>query len=94
MDSPDSLFMAKNDEKAARYYAECDAEHRRNGFTGPSGYCPALIAEDLRRQAEYALLLAASDLLGAEFTECYGDSRKKAVDLLLGACLADHRKAA
>jgi hypothetical protein len=84
---PDKLYLSDQGDLCAEYYAECDREHRKHGFDGPQGHCPALRAEELQRQAEYALLLAASDLFGADLHETYGDQRRKALDLLLGACL-------
>lgn len=93
---PDDLYLS--DLESPEYLdfsKQCDVEHRKHGFNGPQGHCPALIAEDLQRQAEYALLLVGGELFGVNFTEVYGERRKKALDLLLGACLkSDERKAA
>lgn len=49
------------DEAAARYFADCDAAYRDAGWTDlEPGYCPALIAEELQRHAERALIDAAT----------------------------------
>ena len=69
-------------------------EHRKHGFTGPQGHCPALEAEELQRRAERALLESGSELFGTDIGETYGDLRKRALNLLLSACLANQRKAA
>lgn len=48
------------DEASARYFADLDAAYREAGWTDlEPGYCPALIAEDLQRQAERALIESA-----------------------------------
>lgn len=69
------------------FLEDCDHAHRKHGFTGPAGHCPALVAEELQRKAEYALLLAASDLFGVELQNTYGETRANALDLLIGATI-------
>ena len=74
---------------------ECHAAHRAHGFKGPHGHCPALVAEDLQRTAEHALISAGRELLGIEDAPLYGENRAKMLDLLMGACLKrDERRAA
>lgn len=87
---PDDLYRALDDQEAEcqEFYAACDAEHRRHGFTGPTGHCPALTAEHDVIIAERALLDALSALMGADFSYVYGENREKALDLALGACLS------
>jgi len=89
------LYMT--DLQGADYLAflhECDVEHRKHGYKGKPGHCPALEAEELQRIAEHALLKAGSDLFGVDFCDVYGDNRKKALDLLIGATLKAYRRAA
>jgi hypothetical protein len=95
---PERLYMT--DLEGAdykRFLKECDKEHRAHGFPGPKGHCPALVAEDLQRKAEHALLLAGGELFGVDFTVTHGETRQKAIDLLLGATLkawSEKRRAA
>ena len=81
---PRDLFMSADD--ATEFYAACDVAHRENGFTGESGYCPALIAESMLIDAQNALIKSGAALLGID-GDIYGEHRKKMLDLLLGACL-------
>ena len=68
-----------------RYLAECDKANRAHGWTGETGYCPALVAETFQMDAERALLESASKMFGVDFTTAHGDMRAKALDLLIGA---------
>lgn len=80
------LYMT--DLKSPQYLEfqeQCDAENRKHGFDGPKGHCPALIADGLRRDAEYALLKSGGEFLGVDLTMVFGEKRDKALDLLLGA---------
>lgn len=84
------------DAEATGYYADLDKAHRANGFTGPDGHCPALIADAMRIDAENALIASGCEMLGLKDANLYGAHRRQMLDLLLGACLKrdDERKAA
>jgi hypothetical protein len=75
-----------DDPRLPDFYAACDREHRKHGFTGPDGHCPALRAENLLMQAEQALIKLAEPLFGID--DVYGDNRTKYLELLIGACFA------
>ncbi len=84
------LFMCPDEEKCAAYYAECNAADVAHGWTGPEGHCPALIAEGLVLKAHQALIAKADDLFGVDFSgSCYGENRRKLIELLMGACVAE-----
>ena len=68
-------------------YADIDAAHRARGFTGPANHCPALIAENIHREAVNHLIDASSVLFGWTSADLHGDDRRKATDLLVGACV-------
>jgi hypothetical protein len=55
-----------------------------------------LVAEEIQRKAEAALLKVGGEFIGQDFTNLFGDLRKRALELLMGACLqaAKERKAA
>lgn len=83
----DAWHMTEHDAEA--YYARLDAIYAGMGYDLPGpGYCPALIAEDLQTQAEWALIAAA----GEHFPECTNDrllclgseKRREYLDLLIG----------
>lgn len=79
------LYLAP-DSQTTPFYRECDKEHRKHGFTGPEGHCPALTAEHLQIIAENNLLdygLAGLEL-GFDRSALWGEKRKKMLDLLLG----------
>lgn len=84
---PKWLYLSEDDDLCADYFKQCDALHREHGFTGPEGHCPALIAENLLMAAQRELLNLASPLFGVDFANTFGDTRKKALDLLIGAAL-------
>lgn len=83
----DQLYLCDQKEHLAYYYAECNAAHRAHGWTGPEGYCPALVAEHEAVKAKNALLEAAGELMGCDFICCKTEHRNRALDLFLGACL-------
>lgn len=88
----DHLYLSTDEARVVEFFAECDAAHRANGFTGPVGHCPALVAENLQSQTERAFLKLAGEFFGAAFEDTYGDNRKKALDLMLGAALKAGKK--
>ena len=61
----DQLYNCEDDELCAKFYAELDAAHRAHGFEGDDGFCPALIAEGLKRTAERELILSLGAFCGA-----------------------------
>lgn len=83
----EDIYLTDEEEKAATYHTECARAHREHGFTGPTGYCPALIAEDLQREAEYELLKSGSEVVGLDHVPCNIDDRKKFLKILIGLCL-------
>lgn len=72
----------------------CDDEHRKHGFTGKPGYCPALMAEDMLIKAQNVLLESGCALLGLRDIPFAPAHRKQMLDLLIGACFAKDRMAA
>lgn len=87
---PEQLYLCLDKEQLAHYYNACDTAHREHGFTGPYGHCPALVAEHLVTQAEWALLDAGCALLGLS-EHPHMHNRQKLIDLLLRACLQNSR---
>ncbi|NNM59191.1 MAG: hypothetical protein HKM04_05190 [Legionellales bacterium] len=47
----------------SQYYAECDQAHRRHGFEGEEGCCPALIAEKKASRARGHIFSVSASLL-------------------------------
>lgn len=71
-----------------QFCADCDAAHRAHGFDGEPGYCPALIADDVRRKAESALIDAGCKLM--DIDHIYNmKHRADMLKLLMGACLIE-----
>ena len=85
--SPRDLYLCDDEAGLARFYECCDQEHRKHGFNGPHGHCPALVAENLLMEAERYLLEAGSKFFGVDFTMIFGEQRKQATDLLMGATI-------
>lgn len=83
-----------DDDSSERYFAKLNAIHLANGFArAADGYCPALCAESLQTEAEWALILAAEEF----FPDCTNDrllcgtkeqggleTRQKYLDLMIG----------
>ena len=80
-------YLSDDEEGMALFFAEADELHRKHGFTGPKGHCPALRAEELQRIAERALLAPAAELFGVTESAFQLDNRKEFLNLVLGACL-------
>jgi hypothetical protein len=75
-------------DKLRSYYAACDAAHRDHGYTGlPEGQSPTLRAEQLHREAEWALMDSAGPLFGLTDHPHLPEHRKRYLDLLIGSCL-------
>lgn len=81
---PKNLYLCGDDALCAKFYAECDIEHRKHGFNLPDGHCPALAAQYELVKAEQALLKFGGEAFGAPFEESHTDNRAKALKLLLG----------
>lgn len=74
--------------KLRAYYAACDDAHREHGYTDlPAGHSPTLIAEDLHRQAEWALMDSAGPLFGLTEHPHMPKERKRYLELLIGSCI-------
>lgn len=80
--SADLYLTEENDPAVTEFYAACDAAHRAHGFTGPAGYCPALVAERLVVEAEWALMDAADPLFHIGHPS--GADRKKYLEYFAG----------
>lgn len=93
INDPEHLYLCKDEELCKDFYEACDKAHREHGFTGKHGHCPALMAEHLQIIAENALLDAGCKLMGIE-SGLYGENREKMLEILLGACMVEHKKAA
>lgn len=75
-----------------QFMEECDKEHRKHGFTGKPGYCPALIAESLQIDAENLLLDdgLAKLQLGFDKSVLWGEKRARMLDLLIGLAIREN----
>lgn len=84
--TPRDLYLVANDDPELKaFYMDCDDEHRRHGFDGPPGHCPALRAEHLHNIAERCLIDLTAPKFGIDPLLLWGDSRKKFLDLMIGA---------
>lgn len=79
----DDLYLEEDEAKVEAFHAACDKAHRANGFTGPAGHCPALVAEESARQAENALLASFAAFCGVDTLWHSLEERKRALDLAL-----------
>jgi len=95
IDKPEDLYMVDDldDPLVRAFYADCDDAHRAHGFTGPAGHCPALRAENMVITVERELLKLGSSMFGVSLEDVYGETRKKALDLLIGAAFASEKEA-
>ena len=85
------LWLSKDDEQAAKFYAACDAAHAAHGWELPGpGYCPALMAENEVIEAENELLKAAAEHFGLPFDGMNGslELRAQALDLFTSIPMA------
>lgn len=90
---PKDLYLTDLDDPlVAAFYADCDAAHKAHGYDLPTGHCPALRAERLLMTAEQCLLELATDLFGVNLADhCFGETRRQALDLLIGASVKTGR---
>jgi len=68
---PKRTWMCRDDEVLHRYYAEVDKRLRAAGLKPDemeADYCPALVAEDKQRKAEWAIFDTASTMLEMELS--------------------------
>lgn len=81
------------DDVAQKYYKRLNAIHLADGFEDAArGYCPALVAERLQTEAEWALFEAVEPLTGVNNNAILCgtkkmtglEARKKYLDLLIG----------
>jgi len=81
---PEKLHLTTDD--CTPYYAELHERYVAMGYDDlpEVGYCPLLIAEHLKIDAENELLDAGCEMLGIESGRVYGKNRKKMLDLLIG----------
>ena len=85
--NPEQLYLYTNEPLTTAYYAACDKAHRKHGFTGPEGECPALIAQELYRQAARILIEEACPLFGLAPEQLYFENREKFLHLIVEVCL-------
>ena len=91
---PKNLYRCNDEGYCTAFFKACDEAHRKHGFKGADGHCPALEAEHLQIIAEGHLLKAGGELMGFDPMMIWGENRRKMLDLLIGACLKSDRKAA
>lgn len=93
----DLYLSAANDETLGRFYQACHEAHQAHGFAADvrdqPGRCPALVAENLLRLAQAALIDLAAPIFGVSSGALYGEAREKYLALLLGACSIEIKKA-
>ena len=87
---PENLFLCDDRETLTAFYAACDAAHKQAGYNLKPGFCPILVAQNLHRKAEYALLEYMDSKLGTEFKDCWGpngEHKKKILDIMMSMAL-------
>ena len=94
---PKDLYLAADDEDEhlETYYQELHEAHLAHEFAsiirdrGPGFWCPALIADSEKIEAERHLLEVTGEFFQAPVIDVYGDDRKRLIDLILGLALKD-----
>ena len=81
------LHLCDDTPLVAAFLADCDRAHRAHGFSGPTGRCPAHVAECRVIEAEHALMALAQPVFGIEPSSIHLDYRAEYLELLIGACL-------
>lgn len=93
---PKHVYLCTDEALTSDYYAECNHRERKAGLKPadmPDTHCPALCAEHLVTQAEWAIETAAAVMLGLPFDgrELNGrllslglEARHKFIDLVVG----------
>lgn len=82
------LYLSTDEERVAEFFAGCDRLHAEHGFEMKPGYCPALVAENLVLTMERQFLEYAAQELGVDFSDAYGDTRERALSLLVDRQIA------
>jgi hypothetical protein len=89
------LYLSSDEDACKRVYAEVDKQLRADGAKSadmPAEHCPALVAENIQHEAEWAILDAAAVMLGLEFDGkelnhrllCLGlEKQKQFIDLVV-----------
>ena len=85
--NPEQLYCCEDEAAVGAYFDACDKVHRQHGFTGPYGYCPALIAHHDQLKAEWCLLEAAAQFFALDSPPTKSADREKMLRLVMGACL-------
>ena len=63
---PKLAYLSQDEEGCAAYFAECNRREREGRIKPadmPDEHCPALVAENLQTQAEWAILDAYADMM-------------------------------
>lgn len=82
----DHLYLCRDEELCKEFYEVCDRAHREHGFDGPKGNWPNLVADNLRRIAERALIEAGCKFM--RIGEIYQtELRDQMLEICMGACL-------
>lgn len=93
---PKLTYLSTDEAACQRYFAECNKRTRAAGLKPddmPDEYCPALVAEDIQRKAERALLDSGGALFGFAADDLVsGDLWEKGLKLFTGAALNSDRK--
>lgn len=93
---PKLTYLSTDEAACQRYFAECNKRTRAAGLKPddmPDEYCPALVAEDIQRRAERALLDSGGTLFGFTADSLLsGDLWERGLKLFLGAALTSDRK--
>lgn len=97
---PALVYLCNDKAACTAYDAECDRRERAAGVKPddmPTEHCPALVAEDMQRQAERSILASSGELFGIDADCLYLEKRKQWLGLVLGVCvkyMKDNRIAA
>lgn len=94
---PKLTYLCTDEAACAEYFAECDRRERAAGVKPadmPTSHCPALVAEDLQRQAEWCIIQSSAELFGIDpdMINTGLETRAKWLDLILGACAKDMKE--
>lgn len=82
------LYLCDDDDACKAYYADRHNAIVAAGFEVEQDYCPACIADTERVDAEVALLKLTDARLGTRFADAWGESRDKALHLLVSVIVA------
>ena len=71
------LYLSNNEDEVLAYYAAVDQRLKAEGLKPhdmDADYCPALVAEDEQRKAEYALITEAARMLEVDEPEDFNNA--------------------